>query len=190
MWLLGCGKDFRQVRLHFFTNHDQIYARLIGAESSVSFRALRQVRWSIRLIQNHTRANKSAPLHTFKREQDMIQTAEPVLATIATGSSSCFAEIADKEIRGDRHKPATNAFHDHGIESLDRLRKTVRILLNRFLTCSIWAATDGATGDCSQTGFNSSIEIPSALAASDRRASSRSPQQIGFIPTARNSAGA
>src|SRR5512138_3436681 len=38
-----------------------------------------QFRWSIRLIQNHTRTNKSLSLHTFKREQDMIQTAEPVL---------------------------------------------------------------------------------------------------------------
>jgi hypothetical protein len=67
----------------------------------------------------------------------------------------------------------------------DRLRKQFRIFPRSISTCSIWAATHGATGDCSQTGFNSSIETPSALAVSNRRASSRSSQQIGFIPAAR-----
>src|SRR5947199_10702599 len=78
------------------------------------------------MIQNHTRANKSAPLHTFKREQDMIQTSEPVLRHNRHWQIELFCEIADKKIRGDRHKPSANAFHDYGIESLRQIAKTVQ----------------------------------------------------------------
>ena len=105
--------------------------------------------------------------------------------TITTGRFSRVAKSLTKKLGviGTSHPPtpSTRTTSNRWL----RIVKRSWIFSISISMRSIRAATEGATGDWSHIGFISSTVTSSALAASSRRTSARSPQQMGFIPTAR-----